>query len=509
MERKNKIFKDETLAEKFIKRWFWLYFFAFLIAPSGYVVRLLISNDLSVEDVGVIYSIIWLLAILANYNDLGFTESLKYFLPKFWINKKYDYFKSSIFIAVFLQSLTAVIIAIWLWYFSDRLAVNYFHSGKADIVLKIFSLWFIVLNLFRTIDTIFQTFQDTFAYKFVEFVRMRSIVIFCWVIFVNWWWSVVSYSLWWFFGTLVALIVAVVIFFKKYKDILFLGRIKLSRKLLKQLFSYSVWVVAGIQAWMLLWSIDQQMIIYFLWPTQAWYYTNYLSLLNIYSLFLWPLFWFLFPVTTELAEKGQKWKLSLMISSFVKYFGILGIYWWVFIALFGTVIVFILFWKKFLYSWELLFYSWWFIFLNILIAILFNTLAWLGKVKERVKILWLAAFFNFFLNLILIPNIWTVGAVISTIGGWILIFILSFKQVLKEGVKIKIDIKFFVKNFILIFVFIVFYFLFLKDIIKLVDRFESLIYLLIIWFLYGVIILLWNLKEVKLFVREVRKILKW
>ena len=45
------ILKDETLSEKFIKKGFWLYLFAFLIAPSGYIIRLLISNDLSVAEV--------------------------------------------------------------------------------------------------------------------------------------------------------------------------------------------------------------------------------------------------------------------------------------------------------------------------------------------------------------------------------------------------------------------------------------------------------------------------
>jgi hypothetical protein len=45
------MFKEETLSEKFIKKGFWLYFFSFLIAPSGYIIKLVISNDLSVEDV--------------------------------------------------------------------------------------------------------------------------------------------------------------------------------------------------------------------------------------------------------------------------------------------------------------------------------------------------------------------------------------------------------------------------------------------------------------------------
>jgi O-antigen/teichoic acid export membrane protein len=64
-------------------------------------------------------------------------------------------------------------------------------------------------------------------------------------------------------------------------------------------------VIVASQWWILLGSIDQQMIIYFLGPTAAGYYTNYNSLLMIYWIFLGPLFGFLFPITTELIEKKK------------------------------------------------------------------------------------------------------------------------------------------------------------------------------------------------------------
>jgi hypothetical protein len=45
------LFKDETLAEKLIKKGFWLYLFTFLIAPTGYIIRIILSNNLPVSDV--------------------------------------------------------------------------------------------------------------------------------------------------------------------------------------------------------------------------------------------------------------------------------------------------------------------------------------------------------------------------------------------------------------------------------------------------------------------------
>ena len=69
---------DQTLGEKLIKKWFWLYFFV-SDRTTGYIIKVIISNTVSIADVGVLYSIIWLITIINVYNDLGLTESLQYF----------------------------------------------------------------------------------------------------------------------------------------------------------------------------------------------------------------------------------------------------------------------------------------------------------------------------------------------------------------------------------------------------------------------------------------------
>jgi hypothetical protein len=42
---------SESLAEKFIRKGFWLYLFSFLVGPLGYVVKIILSADLSVEEI--------------------------------------------------------------------------------------------------------------------------------------------------------------------------------------------------------------------------------------------------------------------------------------------------------------------------------------------------------------------------------------------------------------------------------------------------------------------------
>ena len=138
------LLQDETLSQKLIKKGFWLYLFWYLIAPGGYLIRLLISNSpkVSVADVGILYSIISLISFLNVYNDLGLTESLQYFLPKFWIKKEYNHIKTTIYLSFLVQFGTAILIALGLWFGSDWLAINYFHNPISADILKYFCLYF-------------------------------------------------------------------------------------------------------------------------------------------------------------------------------------------------------------------------------------------------------------------------------------------------------------------------------------------------------------------------------
>jgi hypothetical protein len=47
--------QHKTLSEKFIKKGFWLYLFSFIIAPIGYIIKIIISGELSVSELGILY----------------------------------------------------------------------------------------------------------------------------------------------------------------------------------------------------------------------------------------------------------------------------------------------------------------------------------------------------------------------------------------------------------------------------------------------------------------------
>lgn len=177
-EKKPDLLQEETLAQKLITKGFWLYLFSYLIAPGGYLIRLMISNapEVSVADLGVLYSIVGLINFLNVYNDLGLTESLQYFLPKFWIKKQFNQIKTAIRLSIGVQIFTAFLIIAGLWWGADRLAAEYFHSEKAAQILRYFCRYFLGINILQSLQSIFIAFQKTFDQQFVEFLKTWATV---------------------------------------------------------------------------------------------------------------------------------------------------------------------------------------------------------------------------------------------------------------------------------------------------------------------------------------------
>ena len=62
------------------------------------------------EDIGLFYSILGLIGIIASYNDLGLTESLQYFLPRYLIAKDYAKAKSLLVTTWLIQFVSGIII---------------------------------------------------------------------------------------------------------------------------------------------------------------------------------------------------------------------------------------------------------------------------------------------------------------------------------------------------------------------------------------------------------------
>jgi len=428
-----------------------VYIFSFLIAPTGYAVRVLLSNTLSVGEVWVFYSILWLITILSAYNDLWLTEALQYFLPKYWLEKKYDYYKTIWIVTFIMQLLSWILIWWWLWLWADRLSQNYFHTPETWSIIKLFSVYFVAINFFQALWSVYTAFQDVLYEKVIELVRMYSVVLFTMIFWLTQSLSLTTWSYAWMAGLWVGLLLSLFLFMMKYAKTLKLGMFIWDTTLLKKQLKYAFWVFLGMNAWVLLWQVDQQMIILILGSESAGYYANYLSLFTLYGLFAFPLIGVLFPIMTELITKKYTDKIQLLLGILYKYFSVFGLMIGAFLAVLWPVISWVLYGEKFVYSGTLLSYAAGFVVFNILLAINFSLLAGMGKVKERVTVIAIAVCVNIIGNLLfmLVFGWWLVGAIIATIIWWILMFVLTLRLI-RTHYRFAFDRSFLVKNSVII-----------------------------------------------------------
>ena len=444
--KESKILKDETLGEKLIKKWFWLYFFSFLVAPAAYLIKLFVSNSISVADVWVLYSVISLISLLNTYNDLGLTESLQYFLPRFLVKKQYNYAKTSIYLSLAAQIFTAVIIACILRFAAPWLATHYFHSENAVIALKYFCFYFLWINLFQTLQSIFIAIQDTFSNQLIEFVRQWSIVWFTMLFFFTWKASVEWYSLNWVLWLWIWIIIALMLFRKKCSKELLQWKFEYDKSIAKEYVKYALWCFIGLEISVVFGNLILQFVIIFLWAEPAWYYTNFTSLFAIVNILVWPILQLIFPMVSEIIAKKDQGKLKLIYSFFYTYLTLALILLISFLIPLGKEVWYILLWTKFAFSWVLL--SYWVIFswFSILTWFNFNVLAGMWKIRERVKFMGIALVVSL-LTLISMKWIWIYGWVLALWTWYISLRFLSFREIYSEN-KFTVNWKLIINNII-------------------------------------------------------------
>ncbi len=419
---------EETLAQKFVKKWFWLYFFTLLIGPLGYIIKMIISHDLSVEWVGMVYGVISFVTLLWAFNDLGCTESLNYFLPKYIINNQYGKAKYLLRLTLILQISSSLIISIMLFIIAPWLANIYFHEPQIVEILRISWLYFIGINLFHITTVLFSVSQDTKLQKWSELLKILSIAfitLILWIMDIG----SVEYYMWaWVGGTGVWFIFSLYFSYTRYYSRYFKWvTIEKNNVDRNHFIRYALATLMTANIGVILSQVDMQLIIILLGSEATGYYSNYLSLLNIPFIFISPLFGFLFPVISELHGRENSVKMQVIHKEFSLYFSILGIWLSVFLYQFGESLAILFFGDKFRESGTILGYSAFFLTFLLLVQINFQFLAGTGKIGERARILAIVLPINIILNYTLIQIYGVEWSALAVGISWIPLWYLSYR----------------------------------------------------------------------------------
>ncbi len=508
----NWILQEETLSHKLISKWFWAYFFVIFTAPLGYLIRLVASNTLSVSDIWIIYWVISLFWLLSSYNDLGLTESMQYFLPKYRLEWKKWQIKNTIWLSLLMQLTTWIIIFCLLYFNAEWLAIHHFHAIEATNVIKIMSLYFLWSNLTQVCNSIFVAFQDTFSSWFMQICNLSSVLIFSIIFRISASFNVSLFALAWIIWIAIWISVWLIQIFKKYNNILKLPREKIDKKLISTQFKYAFWVFLTTNVYSLLWNVDQQLVLNKLWAESSWYFTNMLSLLMIFFSIITPFLSLLFPITTELSTRKEKEKFKTLESTMYTHFAFIAIVmWWIFLVFWQEISV-LLYGEKFRFSWELLQILWPCLIFNCLSSLNFYLLAWLWKIKQRFMILLVSLIVNVTCNILVlfVLNL-DLHAVITVLALSRVIQFIWWLIYIKKWYPFSFDRKFFFKNIIIVWI-LCMKFNRIKNISALFypnqNRWQLLFMLAWICMIYVWIIAWFNRWKIKALRNEVKKVRK-
>ena len=501
------ISSSSSLSEMFIKKWFWLYLFSFIIAPTGYIIKILVSQDLSVSEVGILYGIISLVVLLWAFSDFWIKESLSYFIPRFHEEKKHNKTKLLLLFWFYIQCITGAIVFSVFYFWSPILAQYYFQSEAASDILKIFAFFFIWINIFQLINSFFLAIQNTFLQKWLEVIRMFFVMFGVIFVFFNWYGNLINYAYAWIGWLYIGVFISLLVFFIwYYPHYLQHEKIIWDKKLLKEIFSYALITFFTIQSFFLLSQIDMQMVLFLLGTQDAGYYTNYLSLVSIPNTLIGPIFFLLYPIFSSMHARWEHKKINLVKYVFQKQFLVVSLAFSVLLYIFALPISVILFWEKFLTSWVILQYAILFLVWNFLLRINQIILAATWCPRKRLKIVLISIVINIIFNFIGIYFLWVAWAALGTGLSWIIIWYIS-EQMMPQY-KVWFDFKYLISNIVFFIIIGISLTWFILPIFEHISRSSGFIAFLIISSIYFLLFSMWNIQEMKKFYHEIRSLKK-
>lgn len=463
----------------------------------GYVVRLVLARNLSVEDFGLFYAIFAFLALLGVFKSLGFERSLIKFIPEFQHKNKNDFIKSSMIYVTVIQFITNSIIIVAVYLLSNYLSINFFHTPKANIILKLMTIAFFIDSFVNTLKFSFQGFQKMTLFAGIDTLRMIIILVIIFIGFkLNY--GVFSPIAAYMIAPIILLIVFGWILLNKVFPNFIISRFIIDRNLLKKISKYSIFVMVSGTAAIILGYTDTMVLTYFSGVTAVAMYNVALPTAKILIYLPTAIGSILLPLTSELWARKKEKLLIEGMDLLYKYTFIIVLP-LVFIMLsFSELLILVFFGKNYILasmpmrilSIGMIFYTMHLINVNFFLGI--------GHPEIQSKILYIAAAFNLVTDLVLIPLFGTIGAAITTSLSLFIMMTMGLVYV-KRFIMIKFHFNMWMRVLLagIIFIFII---VVLKKIIYLNLWVETSIVLALAGMVYTILLFLLKivyLKEVK------------
>jgi len=415
-----------------------------IAAFLGYLVRLVLARNLTLEEFGLFYSVFAFLAFLTIFKTFGFDRSIIKFIPEFQHSNRDDFIKSSMIYVSILLLITNIIVIILVYLLANYLSIHFFHNPGAGVVLKLMAIAFFVDTFVVVIRYSFQGFQKMTLFSGIDVVRMLLILIITSIGFkMNYGlfspvaaYVIVPFILLFVFGPILLKKV-----FTRFKD----SKLVMDSGLLKKISKFSFFIVLTSSGAMILGYTDSILLTYFTGLTAVGLYNIALPTSKI-LLYLPNAFGnVLLPLASELWTKKKEVILKAGIESLYKYSMIATIPLALIMFSFADLGIIVLFGEKYILaetSMKILTIGMIFATIHAIHA---NFFQGIGKPQIHTKILYVAAIFNIAGNLILIPKLGITGAAITTSASYMIMMFVGLIKI-RKFVKIEFPVQIWIKT---------------------------------------------------------------
>jgi O-antigen/teichoic acid export membrane protein len=429
----------------FFNNLFWVYFFCYLTGALGYVIRIIFSRGLSLEEFGTLYAVLGLFMLIGVFNDFGFSETINFFGTKFFEKKNFASLKRSIYYGIIMQTITSVLIGIVIFINAEFLGTIYFKSDFAVIVIRILVVFFVTLSVSNPLRTSFMTKQKAKISSGLETFRL-IITALCASILLFSPGKIIIASLSWTLGSIALLLLTIILFRKEFK---FLNKIHFAfdAKEYAETFKYASQIMLSLGATTFIWGIDVQMIVFFGNVSDVAYYSNAFSIASIIFIMLVPVIWILFPLTTKLLANDGKSELEVTVSAIYKGLLFIGVPLLTLFLAFPQELLVLMYGALYGAGKTALFALSFGLFFMSYASVNSSILSGMGKVKERNFALFITAILNIIGNYIGIMTMGYVGVAIATTASYFFYFLIT-SYIVRSEIRIIISAKYIFKVFI-------------------------------------------------------------
>lgn len=467
----------------------------------GYVVRVLLARNLTVEEFGLFYAVFAFLGLIGTYRSLGFDKALARFIPEFFHKRKDNYIKSSIIYVVVIQLVTNIIIIIAVYLLSDFLAVNFFKNSQASIALKWLAIAFFIDSFVMVLKFSFQGFKRMVYFSIIDVVRMLLTIIILLIGFrLNY--GLMSPLFAYVVTPLILVIIFGAILVKKVFPGFFKSKFLLDSALFKEISKYSVFILAVSVEGIVLHYTDVMTLTYFTDLKVVALYNVALPTINVLLFFPRAIGGILLPLTTELWVKKKGMLLAEGIKSLYKYSLVIIIPVVFVMFSFSELLINILYGKEYVAASATMKI----LVIGMIFAVLYGInsrfFAGIGRPQITTKIVSIATVFNLVANVALIPIIGILGAALATTMSYFIMVAISLLEI-RKLIRIYFPIKVWLKTLIAGIMFTAIIFL-LKSLLSLNVWVETFIVLLLSGIAY--IILLFILRVIA--IEEIKDLYK-